>query len=207
MAKTKAKRSKPVLHLFLLRHAKSAWDEEGLADAERPLAARGTAAAKAMGRAMAENDLLPDRVLVSTARRARDTWALVSAGWHPKPAAVFIPELYDFGDGSALLDVIRREGSQARRLMLVGHNPSLERLAERIVASGPRKLREAMAAKFPTGALAVIRSRLMAGRNFLKRQENFFSSCGRRSLTAPPARASFRLSFLASPPHIVQRSR
>ncbi len=157
MAKTKAKRSKPVLHLFLLRHAKSAWDEEGLADAERPLAARGTAAAKAMGRAMAENDLLPDRVLVSTARRARDTWALVSAGWHPKPAAVFIPELYDFGDGSALLDVIRREGSQARRLMLVGHNPSLERLAERIVASGPRKLREAMAAKFPTGALAVIR--------------------------------------------------
>jgi len=60
------------LRLILLRHAKSAWPD-GVADKERPLAPRGLEAASLMGEYMAREELLPDLVLVSTARRTQET--------------------------------------------------------------------------------------------------------------------------------------
>ena len=142
--------------LMLLRHAKSSWDDPGLGDAERPLSPRGERAAKAMGRTMAEGDLVPDHVLCSPARRARETWSLVSAGLSQAVKTDIVPALYDFGDGGALLDVIRAYAGPARRLLLVGHNPSMEGLARRLATRGDRKLLARLAEKYPTGALAVI---------------------------------------------------
>lgn len=142
--------------LMLLRHAKSAWDDPALEDADRPLTPRGRRAAAAMGRMMAERGLVPEHVLCSPARRARDTWELVSAGLGAAVGMEVVPDLYDFGDGSVLLQVIRAFEGSARRLMLVGHNPSMEGLARRLATRGDRKLLARLAEKYPTAALAVI---------------------------------------------------
>lgn len=62
--------------LVVLRHAKSAWPDDG-ADHERPLAPRGRRSAPAAGRRLREADCVPDLVVCSTARRTRQTWDLV----------------------------------------------------------------------------------------------------------------------------------
>ena len=76
-------------HLLLLRHAKSAWGDPSLADIDRPLAARGRKAAPQMGRELATRGWAPQTVLVSPARRARETWELVAAKLSEPPAAAY----------------------------------------------------------------------------------------------------------------------
>lgn len=144
------------LALSLLRHAKSSRDDQSLADHDRPLTQRGRRAAISMGCEIAGLGLQPQLVLCSPARRAQETWDLAAAQLSPAPAARTVTELYDFGDGTALLDLIRKLGGAVRSLMLVGHNPSMQRLANRLCVSGDNGLRNAMATKFPTAALAVI---------------------------------------------------
>ena len=143
--------------LLLFRHAKSAWDNPQLPDEARPLSERGVEAAGVMGRTIAALNLSPDRVLVSPARRATRTWEIAASGMTNPPAAEITPGLYDFGDGSRLMEVIRANGGNSRVLMLVGHNPSIEELARRLIASGDKRLRAKLESKFPTAALAVIR--------------------------------------------------
>ena len=147
------------LQLLLLRHAKSSRDDSEAADIDRPLAPRGSRAAKAMGQTIARQGLVPDLVLCSPARRARQTWQLAAQELEHVPETKTIEPLYDFGDGSALLDVIRTHGGSAPSLMLVGHNPAMEELAKRLISKGPPKLRQRLETKFPTGALAIIRFR------------------------------------------------
>lgn len=145
----------PDLQLLLLRHAKAVIGEGGMRDIDRPLAPRGEKAAKAMGRYMADHDMVPDLVLCSPARRTRQTWTIAS-GELPKAETRYIDELYDFGDGEALLSVIRQEGGSARRLLLVTHNPATQNLALSLAGSGDTLLRQRMMEKFPTAGLAVL---------------------------------------------------
>src|SRR5260221_13822701 len=63
--------------LLLLRHAKSSWDNPGGRDFDRPLAPRGRRTAPLIGGHLRDRQLLPDLVLCSTARRARETYDLV----------------------------------------------------------------------------------------------------------------------------------
>lgn len=146
----------PGHRLFLLRHAKSSRDDASLPDIERPLSERGRNAAPAIGREMHRLGLIPDLVLCSPARRAQETWALVSAAWPQKPPVLTIDALYDFGDGAALAAEIRAHGGNAPALMIVGHNPALENLARHLAHAGDESLRLALARKYPTGALAVL---------------------------------------------------
>ncbi|MFT3987554.1 SixA phosphatase family protein [Aestuariivirga sp.] len=145
-----------MLTLMLLRHAKSSWSEKGLTDLERPLNGRGKRAAKAMGEHMQAQGWVPDAVLCSPARRARETWATAQSAFTKPPECSIENAAYDFGDGSALLTLIQRNGRKARRLLLVGHNPSLEELAQRLIDRGDEKLRQRIEKKYPTAALAVI---------------------------------------------------
>jgi phosphohistidine phosphatase len=143
-----------MLTLYLLRHAKSAWDDPSLGDFDRPLAARGERAAPAMARYMRTAELQPDLVLCSAARRTRDTWALM-AGTLGQPRTIYLEELYE-ADAGRLRACIRRNQTDASRLMLVGHNPGLQSLALGLIGSGDRAARAAVAEKFPTAAAAVI---------------------------------------------------
>ena len=145
----------PNRQLLLLRHAKAVIGEGNMRDIDRPLAPRGERAAKLMGRYMADNDLIPARVLCSPARRTRQTWEIAAAEL-PKIETRIVHALYDFGDGEALLSVIRQEGGGASRLLLVTHNPATQTLALSLAGSGGQALRQQMMEKYPTAGLAVL---------------------------------------------------
>lgn len=113
-------------------------------------------AAAAMGRFIAGNSLIPDRILCSPARRAHQTCELVCRELPFPPPIETIEQLYDFGDGDAVLNVLRGHAATAGTLMLVGHNPAFENLARRLVGGGASKLGRRREEKFPTAALAVI---------------------------------------------------
>ena len=140
--------------LMLLRHAKSDWPE-GVADHERPLASRGRDAAPVIGRYMAGQGLLPDLAVVSTARRAQETWKLASANFAMVPTTRPERRLYD-ATADDLLAVIRQVDRAVGAVLLVGHNPGLEDLSLRLVGAGNPAEVARLERKFPTGALAVL---------------------------------------------------
>ncbi|MFG1344290.1 histidine phosphatase family protein [Xanthobacter autotrophicus DSM 431] len=140
--------------LILLRHAKSDWPD-GVADPERPLAPRGRSAAPRIGAYIAREQLVADRVLVSPARRTRETWDLVAAQLPPIKVVASEPRIYD-ASAARLLSVLRDQPREAHSVMLVGHNPGLEDIAHLLAAGGPPPHLAKMAEKFPTGSLAVI---------------------------------------------------
>jgi phosphohistidine phosphatase len=145
-----------MLRLMLLRHAKSSWTDPGRDDRDRPLSPRGIKAAPAIGAYMRKEKLFPDLVLCSPARRARDTWTLAAEALKAAPKLIVDDAIYDFGNGGRLLDSLRHKGNGAKSVLLVGHNPSLERLALRLVGKSDKTLKDRIAKKYPTGALAVI---------------------------------------------------
>lgn len=145
-----------MLTLMLLRHAKSSLADTGQADPDRPLNERGKRAAVAVGRYMASNSLVPQLVLCSPARRTRETWSLVAGELATIPEILVAAEIYNSGDGTALMECLRHKAGAAQSVLLVGHNPSIHGLAQSLIATGSRKLRERLEEKYPTAALAVI---------------------------------------------------
>ena len=145
-----------MLNLMLLRHAKSSLADAGQEDSDRPLNDRGRNAATAVGRYMASHGLVPQLVLCSPARRARETWGLVAGELKASPAILTVAEIYDFGDGKALMECLRQKAGAAQSVSLVGHNPSIAGLAQILIGKGNDKLRERLEKKYPTAALAVI---------------------------------------------------
>jgi len=145
-----------MLTLMIFRHAKSSWDDPSLDDFDRPLAPRGMKAANAMARYMREHLPPPDRVICSPAQRARETLALVLPALNAELQINLDMALYDLGSARALWEHVKSLDIQKPRLMLVGHNPLLEQLAERLIGSGESADRRALSTKYPTGALAVI---------------------------------------------------
>jgi phosphohistidine phosphatase len=141
--------------VYLLRHAKSSWDQPSLPDHDRPLAPRGETAAPVMGRHLAEAGLVPERVLCSTAVRARQTWQAVASALSPAPEVAYRRDIYD-ADAGDLLRVLRELPDDVGSVMLVGHNPAMEELAAMLVGGGDDAARQRMASKFPTAALAQI---------------------------------------------------
>lgn len=147
--------------LVLFRHAKSAWPD--VPDHERPLAQRGIRAAPVMGRWLREAGVVPDLVLCSTARRARETWQFAQAGLAASPPVSFEDRIYG-EDASGLLALIREVPPATGTLLLIGHNPAIEDLALMLAAApgaaGPDAASgsglERMRAKFPTAAVAVL---------------------------------------------------
>jgi phosphohistidine phosphatase len=139
--------------LLLLRHAKSAWPD-GVSDLDRPLAARGREAAPRLARYLADELLLPDLVIVSPARRTRETWDLV------RPALGEVEERFDAriyeAPASRLLEVVREAPDPVRTLLLIGHNPGFEDLAKALVGAGDRYAFARLSEKYPTAGLAVL---------------------------------------------------
>jgi phosphohistidine phosphatase len=142
-----------MLRLMLLRHAKSSWDTGGQ-DHDRPLNIRGKAAAPLMGRHMADHALIPDRVICSTARRTRDTFAALLPFFSNDLEVRFLRAVYEAEDG--YLPLVIGYGGDARSLLVVGHNPAIQSTALEIIGSGNPALTSALGEKFPTAGLAVI---------------------------------------------------
>jgi phosphohistidine phosphatase len=142
-------------HLLLLRHARAERLRSGGRDRDRALEESGRADARSLGPYLARHRLIPDRALVSAAVRTRETFALLAQGLKPAPAAQYDESLYDAAP-EAILDAIRQHGAGAARLLVIGHNPSLQELAAVLIAAGDIDARQRLKEKFPPAALAVI---------------------------------------------------
>lgn len=142
--------------LFLLRHAKSSWDNPGTNDHDRPLAPRGEKAAALVGRHLGEHHARIDLVLCSSALRAVETRKRVMAAiGAPFPPVEHERGLYLCGSHT-LLERLRDAPDSATGLMLIAHNPDLHELAQELTGTGDHGHRHALADKFPTGACAVL---------------------------------------------------
>lgn len=143
-----------MLSLILWRHAKSSWEGAGIADHDRPLNARGNRAAPLVASLMKERDILPRRILCSTALRARETLAALLGHLRRDTDIALRRDIYEAGPQD-LLDLIRRQPDVDGALMVIGHNPTFEDLAATLIAPAP--LAEASSGSvFPTAAAALI---------------------------------------------------
>lgn len=132
--------------LYLLRHAKSSWDDADLADFDRPLNERGKRAAPLMGKMMSERGFIPDVVISSPANRARSTAELVTKAAGTAADIRFDEHIYE-ASPKTLLQVISGIDDRHETAMLVGHNPGMEGLVLCLTGS---------LTPMPTAALAVI---------------------------------------------------
>ncbi len=128
-----------------MRHAK-AGELPGGPDAERALRPRGRRNAVAAGQWLAGRGILPDLVLCSAARRARQTWQHVGGELTGQPKVVADPRLYQ-ADAGDLLGVFSETPPDVRSLMYVGHNPAAADLVEMLTGSP---------VEFPTAAVAIL---------------------------------------------------
>ena len=139
--------------LYLLRHAKSSWDDPGLDDHDRPLAPRGRRAVKLLADYVESHDIHPAQVLCSTARRALETLDGVAIKGEP----IIERDLYA-ASPTTLLDRLGQIDPDTPSVMVVGHNPTLQVLVLRLAGAngGAEEELELVRRKFPTGALATL---------------------------------------------------
>jgi phosphohistidine phosphatase len=132
--------------LYVLRHAKSDWNDRSLTDFERPLNERGLNAAQKMGVFMSERNLTPHLIVSSPARRALETARIVKEAAGFASEIVFEPRIYEasFGD---LIEIFSQVKNDCDRLLIVGHNPGFEELVGSITCEFQ---------SMPTAALAEI---------------------------------------------------
>jgi phosphohistidine phosphatase len=132
--------------LFVLRHAKSSWDNSSLADFDRPLNDRGLAAAPFMGRVLSSKGYRPDLILSSPAERAKMTAILVKAAAGLDCPLEFDDRIYE-ASPHKLQKVVSKVVNDQRSIMIVGHNPGME---------GFIKLLADKNEPMPTASIAVI---------------------------------------------------
>lgn len=132
--------------LFILRHAKSSWDNPDLSDFERPLNRRGLNAAKFIGELIYRRKLAPELIVSSPAKRARQTAVLVKEVAEISRPIEFDERIYE-ASPHGLFNLIREFDDRWESILIVGHNPGFENLVR--VLTGE-------AASMPTAALAKV---------------------------------------------------
>ena len=139
--------------LVLLRHAKSDWPD--VPDEDRPLAKRGRRDAPVAGGWLGRSGYLPDAVVCSTARRARETWELAAEGLAAAapgtaPKVRYEPRVYE-ATVLGLLMLVREFPADWQTALIVGHNPAMAELTVGLTAPPPEP-----PSAFPTAAVAVL---------------------------------------------------
>ena len=115
--------------LFLVRHAKSSWDDPGLSDFERPLNSRGKEDAPLMGEHLKELGIKPDLIISSPAKRAKKTAKILACKLgYPEDNIEWEESIYE-ASPQTLLYLVCNLPESAKRVMLIGHNPGFTTLA------------------------------------------------------------------------------
>jgi len=118
-----------VKSLLIMRHAKSSWKDTDIPDFDRPLNKRGKADAPTVGHLLKDRELIPQRILCSTATRARQTvdGLLETSGYDGE--VVYLESFY-MAECITYLESLRLLSDDLERVMIVGHNPGLETLLQ-----------------------------------------------------------------------------
>ena len=132
--------------LLIMRHAKSSWNYPELADYDRPLNARGKRDAPRMGQYLRQEELIPDRILTSSAKRARKTANKVAKSCGYTGKVKKLDALYDTVPG-VYFEILQALPDTYERVMVVGHNPTMEQLVNHLTGEIKR---------MPTAAIAHI---------------------------------------------------
>lgn len=143
-----------MLTLMLFRHAHADRPSD-VVDHERPLSIQGYEQARRMGKYIAAQRLHPDLVIVSTAKRTQQTLAEAAGSGELSLTKVDEPRVYESSAGD-LLEVLRQQDAQHARIMLVGHNPGMERLAAWLIGSGDSGALVRLQREFVVAGLAEI---------------------------------------------------
>jgi phosphohistidine phosphatase len=120
--------------IFLIRHAKSSWDDPSLSDRERPLCERGERDARAMAERLAQRKMRAELILSSPAKRALATARIIGQVLGYKHTDVVVDDRLYAAAADDLLNVVRGLGDKYESVMLFGHNPGLSDLAHRLSA-------------------------------------------------------------------------
>ncbi len=120
--------------LLILRHAKSSWAEPGLSDHDRPLNGRGKLDAPKIGALIGNQELVPELILSSTAKRARKTAEKVAANCGYDKEIELRPGFY-LAAPDDYLTALAELDDACNRVLVVGHNPGLEDLLETLTGS------------------------------------------------------------------------
>jgi len=132
--------------LYVLRHAKSSWEDADLADFDRPLNVRGEATAPFMGEGMKRYGFAPEVILASPALRAKETAIRVKDAAEFAAEIKFKERIYE-ATPQTLLQVVTAIDDRNSSAMIVGHNPGME---------GFVRLLTGKHEPMPTAALAII---------------------------------------------------
>lgn len=132
--------------LYLLRHAKSSWKNEDVADFDRPLSGRGERACETIGQFLKTEGLAFDLVLSSPAVRARETIDRILRVAKLRPELRYDERIYE-ATAMRLLDVVGQIETNHKTVALVGHNPGMQEFQELLTGQ---------AEGFPTATLAKI---------------------------------------------------
>jgi phosphohistidine phosphatase len=132
--------------LFILRHAKSSWDDANLADFDRPLNKRGFKTAPLVGETIRKNKFQIDSIISSPAKRAEQTAMLVKETAQIEAGIRFDDRIYE-ASPHRLLNIASELDDKISSVMLVGHNPGLEGLVKMLTQE---------VEPMPTAALAVV---------------------------------------------------
>lgn len=138
--------------LLVLRHGKSDWTTDAPTDFDRPLAPRGRKATKRMGRWLRKQQLVPDHIVSSPAKRAKQT-ALRACKFAELPDSLVVwdQRIYEAAVPE-LLQVLADCPQDKKRIMIVGHNPGFEELVDYL--GGDRVAIPVHGKLMPTAAVA-----------------------------------------------------
>ncbi len=140
--------------IVLFRHAKADWPQVN--DHERPLADRGRKDAAEAGRRLADTDVPFDLALCSTATRTRETWKLAVHEFPHRPKTIYEERVYEASPGE-LIALLNETPDDAQNVLLIGHNPGVQGLAEILSGAAESDARERMSRRgFPAAAFAVL---------------------------------------------------
>lgn len=143
-----------MLRLMLFRHAHADRPFD-VVDHERSLSEKGLEQARRMGAYIGKQGLAPDLAIVSSARRTQQTWQEAASAGEFTATTVDEPRVYESSAGD-LLEVVRAQPAEHISIMLVGHNPGMERLAAWLIGSGDLAAVARLQREFVVAGLAII---------------------------------------------------
>lgn len=111
--------------VMLMRHAKSSWKDPNLIDRDRPLNKRGKRDAPRMGKLLNMENLIPDAIHCSTAKRAKLTLEGLLSALNFDGEVTYTESLYH-GSPDDFFEILSKLPDEIKSVLLVGHNPDME---------------------------------------------------------------------------------
>ncbi|MBM9498843.1 histidine phosphatase family protein [Leptospira sp. 201903071] len=146
--------------IHLIRHAKSDWESEFKSDRERPLSDRGKKNARSLRKYLERIEFKTDLFLISDSKRTLDTYKILTKNKEVSSETKVTEKLYE-SDSEDILVTLRESNSKFESVALLGHNPGIEEIANRLIrGSEDLSLSESILFKFPTSGFLSIQAEI-----------------------------------------------